>query len=101
MIRKVCVPFVIALMGMMFQMVHAKAHCTRRKIWKIGNDRHHFIPARAPENQVMCRVMNDDVVGMIPERADAEGDQQDRKSTRLNSSHGYISYAVFCLKKKT
>src|SRR2546429_2381267 len=24
----------------------------------------------------------------------------DRKSTRLNSSHGYISYAVFCLKKK-
>src|SRR2546422_4411435 len=30
-------------------------------------------------------------------RADDLGD---RKSTRLNSSHGYISYAVFCLKKK-
>src|SRR2546429_5416375 len=29
-----------------------------------------------------------------------EFDQRDRKSTRLNSSHGYISYAVFCLKKK-
>src|SRR2546422_7157174 len=28
------------------------------------------------------------------------GDAEDRKSTRLNSSHGYISYAVFCLKKK-
>src|SRR2546429_1257219 len=27
-------------------------------------------------------------------------DIADRKSTRLNSSHGYISYAVFCLKKK-
>src|SRR2546422_5716705 len=27
-------------------------------------------------------------------------DAGDRKSTRLNSSHGYISYAVFCLKKK-
>src|SRR2546422_6881908 len=27
-------------------------------------------------------------------------DEADRKSTRLNSSHGYISYAVFCLKKK-
>src|SRR5687768_17782797 len=27
-------------------------------------------------------------------------DLGDRKSTRLNSSHGYISYAVFCLKKK-
>src|SRR5205809_5272658 len=29
-----------------------------------------------------------------------QGDARDRKSTRLNSSHGYISYAVFCLKKK-
>src|SRR5687768_18198607 len=28
------------------------------------------------------------------------GSPTDRKSTRLNSSHGYISYAVFCLKKK-
>src|SRR2546422_5127557 len=28
------------------------------------------------------------------------GRERDRKSTRLNSSHGYISYAVFCLKKK-
>src|SRR3989449_4737125 len=28
------------------------------------------------------------------------GRRRDRKSTRLNSSHGYISYAVFCLKKK-
>src|SRR2546429_4367037 len=37
-----------------------------------------------------------------PERkAGAQGEQRrDRKSTRLNSSHGYISYAVFCLKKK-
>src|SRR2546422_2857194 len=32
-----------------------------------------------------------------PELANSAGD---RKSTRLNSSHGYISYAVFCLKKK-
>src|SRR3712207_7711175 len=36
------------------------------------------------------------IVGMIA-RATAE----DRKSTRLNSSHANISYAVFCLKKKT
>src|SRR2546429_7001749 len=28
-----------------------------------------------------------------------QGFREDRKSTRLNSSHGYISYAVFCLKK--
>src|SRR5438132_7987308 len=31
----------------------------------------------------------------------AEGMSRDRKSTRLNSSHTVISYAVFCLKKKT
>src|SRR3989449_1893020 len=35
----------------------------------------------------------------LPVSADLE--KGDRKSTRLNSSHGYISYAVFCLKKKT
>src|SRR5205809_5136245 len=35
--------------------------------------------------------------GSDPPRPGARGD---RKSTRLNSSHGYISYAVFCLKKK-
>src|SRR2546422_6567309 len=36
------------------------------------------------------------------ERRGGEAEQglRDRKSTRLNSSHGYISYAVFCLKKK-
>src|SRR5205809_4110435 len=33
----------------------------------------------------------------FPDNVTAE---KDRKSTRLNSSHGYISYAVFCLKKK-
>src|SRR5687768_18255435 len=32
--------------------------------------------------------------------AEREPAPADRKSTRLNSSHGYISYAVFCLKKK-
>src|SRR2546429_7216580 len=41
----------------------------------------------------------------LPERTDPGGAHapapQDRKSTRLNSSHGYISYAVFCLNKKT
>src|SRR2546422_5796905 len=37
--------------------------------------------------------------GVVRPSYDARGDR-DRKSTRLNSSHGYISYAVFCLKKK-
>src|SRR3712207_8411194 len=49
------------------------------------------------------------VAGLAALRADAGGDEehvgadegaQDRKSTRLNSSHANISYAVFCLKKK-
>src|SRR2546422_249671 len=39
-------------------------------------------------------------VCVVP-RATRVLEAQDRKSTRLNSSHGYISYAVFCLKKKT
>src|SRR5205809_5442593 len=34
------------------------------------------------------------------EKLQARCEALDRKSTRLNSSHGYISYAVFCLKKK-
>src|SRR5687768_17695573 len=39
-------------------------------------------------------VLGDHLVGQLLELG------EDRKSTRLNSSHGYISYAVFCLKKK-
>src|SRR6266550_163369 len=35
-----------------------------------------------------------------PLQLETVGFDLDRKSTRLNSSHGYISYAVFCLKKK-
>src|SRR2546430_9524626 len=37
---------------------------------------------------------------MAPGFAPFYGDRIDRKSTRLNSSHSQISYAVFCLKKK-
>src|SRR5205809_5070514 len=50
------------------------------------------LPHRAPGRRVH-----------LPEGADMgdTADRRDRKSTRLNSSHGYISYAVFCLKKKT
>src|SRR2546422_2850022 len=38
--------------------------------------------------------------GYIEKAAALKRKVKDRKSTRLNSSHGYISYAVFCLKKK-
>src|SRR2546422_6006019 len=39
-------------------------------------------------------------VSMITGTVGSSERMEDRKSTRLNSSHGYISYAVFCLKKK-
>src|SRR5687768_616237 len=50
-------------------------------------------------NQPQVAIMG---VGAIEKRPKvmAGPDGEDRKSTRLNSSHGYISYAVFCLKKK-
>src|SRR2546422_2058900 len=42
------------------------------------------------------------IAAAVPVRAEPPQlhGHRDRKSTRLNSSHGYISYAVFCLKKK-
>src|SRR5689334_25184254 len=41
-----------------------------------------------------------DEVGLVALLAESLDDAEDRKSTRLNSSHSSISYAVFCLKKK-
>src|SRR2546422_4170923 len=59
-------------------------------------------PAQVIENPAMqammeCRIVRFDRVTL---RAKDGTTRPDRKSTRLNSSHGYISYAVFCLKKK-
>src|SRR5205809_3982140 len=44
--------------------------------------------------------MGQGVTTSLPMLLAEELEAEDRKSTRLNSSHGYISYAVFCLKKK-
>src|SRR3712207_7649010 len=52
----------------------------------------------ADRGQQQAEAGGDD--GLEPVPAADGGDQQDRKSTRLNSSHANISYAVFCLKKK-
>src|SRR2546427_5947975 len=49
------------------------------------------VPARMPNNRENRRPM------LVPPPATSSSD---RKSTRLNSSHSQISYAVFCLKKK-
>src|SRR3712207_8450088 len=48
-----------------------------------------------------CRCRGERVRAVRPRRVGARGRRSgDRKSTRLNSSHANISYAVFCLKKK-
>src|SRR5687768_17881619 len=60
-----------------------------------------FIRSRAELGESHASGARDDLGPVIignPTRVIRQA--QDRKSTRLNSSHGYISYAVFCLKKK-
>src|SRR3712207_8492930 len=54
---------------------------------------HPAVPLRGPDVAVVLRVGRFRVPVFDPRRLD-------RKSTRLNSSHANISYAVFCLKKK-
>src|SRR5205809_5906419 len=60
---------------------------------------HHFGDKAELILSVVLHQLGDfpDVLQSLPLRI---GQNTDRKSTRLNSSHGYISYAVFCLKKK-
>src|SRR5947207_6245845 len=57
---------------------------------------------RPDARQARQQPLRVDVPARGPERAELAGSDQalDRKSTRLNSSHTVISYAVFCLKKK-
>src|SRR2546430_12003433 len=50
-----------------------------------------------PKNTAICWISWDDGKAVVDEIKD---NMEDRKSTRLNSSHSQISYAVFCLKKK-
>src|SRR6266567_1067590 len=88
MIRQIGVVFVIALMRMMLQVINAKTHCTRRKVRKISDDGYHFVPAFAPQNQIVGCIVNDHVVGMIGERADAISDQKTEPPvTESESAH--------------
>src|SRR5947208_11412624 len=63
--------------------------------------------ARGDRPQVVDLLILDAPICTIPDYKDSpntdafQGQDTDRKSTRLNSSHQIISYAVFCLKKKT
>src|SRR2546422_7943002 len=71
--------------------------------WKALRDHHEdAYPASRPTPGDVCKAeaerLNEMGLGGAKEFELVE--TRDRKSTRLNSSHGYISYAVFCLKKK-
>src|SRR2546422_2717268 len=61
-----------------------------------SRDPDHRVCAAAVVGTRQCR----GDAGRAEPRRRAPRTRRDRKSTRLNSSHGYISYAVFCLKKK-
>src|SRR2546430_8737554 len=53
------------------------------------------------EHNLRCTKLQTEPGRLLPDQdGNAEDGQGDRKSTRLNSSHSQISYAVFCLKKK-
>src|SRR3712207_7994025 len=58
------------------------------------------LPHRGGAGRAVPVLLGVDGVVRQPLRPRPAGRSQDRKSTRLNSSHANISYAVFCLKKK-
>src|SRR5205085_12235912 len=69
---------------------HRRDPLARRRIGGVAHPGQHVEPARGHPLR-----------GGPPDAGGRSGDDdQDRKSTRLNSSHSQISYAVFCLKKK-
>src|SRR2546429_3686672 len=57
-------------------------------------------PSRPAQNDPRLHDGEADLVLLDGKIIAVDPSDSDRKSTRLNSSHGYISYAVFCLKKK-
>src|SRR5690625_6426715 len=64
-------------------------------------DIHSFPTRRSSDLAVLTMVPTISTPGCPPHSAPTMETASDRKSTRLNSSHVAISYAVFCLKKKT
>src|SRR3989449_2751466 len=70
------------------------------KIAKVGTIAGSFVRSGVIPRTARVRVVRDGVEVYDGTLASLKRFKEDRKSTRLNSSHGYISYAVFCLKKK-
>src|SRR3712207_8739680 len=82
-------------------------------LFRSGHEREAYLEARVPRHrldpEVAAVALGDDAVRDVQPQAGPLADRlrgeerledPDRKSTRLNSSHANISYAVFCLKKK-
>src|SRR5207253_6990723 len=81
--------------------VRAERELVRHRVGLLGHRTHLYEPLTALENlAVVARFLGADAGrrALLGIRAEKPG--EDRKSTRLNSSHVAISYAVFCLKKK-
>src|SRR6266436_375314 len=84
----------VVIEGRRFEVPNRYRHLSRIEVryagWDLGLV--HLVDERT--GTVLARLFPQD------KTQNASGLRRDRKSTRLNSSHGYISYAVFCLEKK-
>src|SRR5687768_4434633 len=86
----------------MLKVITLQAQLMRTRNWKAAAEkRKDFLSLTQSPNWTgwlaqQAENGNDEALSVLRSRQERE----DRKSTRLNSSHGYISYAVFCLKKK-
>ncbi len=75
-IGDVRVAIVIALMRMMLEMIHAEPDRSGEKVGEIGTDRDEFVPTLSLENEVVGRIVNDDVDAVIQKRTQTKGDEQ-------------------------
>src|SRR5687768_17903812 len=72
-------------------------HLGGERLHRAGPDERRWV---ARVGRAHAIAIAEDEAGIGDAAGAAGSTSPDRKSTRLNSSHGYISYAVFCLKKK-
>src|SRR5687768_18081457 len=80
--------------------LHHASHGPPPRSWEELVPRHILLHRRGQLGEGEGFAQHGDVAAERGFQLLAFGIAGDRKSTRLNSSHGYISYAVFCLKKK-